>query len=65
MGFKSAREKCGMTQSAVARALGIDQSTICLWEIGKTKPRASLLPKIAELFGCTVDDLLKSNKPKE
>lgn len=58
MGFKNAREKCGMTQQEVARMLGVDQSTVCLWETGKTKPRGSLLPRIAEMYGCSIDDLL-------
>ena len=58
MGFKIAREKCGMTQQDAARAFDTDQSTVSLWETGKTKPRASLLPKIAEVYGCTIDELL-------
>ena len=58
MGFKSAREKTGMTQQEAAKAIGTDQSTVCLWETGKTNPRASLLPKIAEVYGCTIDELL-------
>lgn len=65
MGFKIAREKCGMTQQEAANALGTDQSTVCLWEIGKTKPRASLLPKIAEVYGCTIDELLSPVTPIE
>jgi DNA-binding XRE family transcriptional regulator len=39
--------------------LGVDQSTVHLWEVGKTNPRAALLPKIAQLYHCTVDDLLR------
>ena len=59
MSFKRAREKCGMTQHEVAKHLGIDQSAVCLWETGKTKPRTSQLLKIAELYGCTVEELLR------
>ena len=39
--------------------LGINQSTVHLWEVGKTKPRGALLIKVAELYGCTTDELLK------
>lgn len=59
MSFKKEREKSGLSQQAVASKVGVDQSTVCLWETGKTQPRAKLLPKIAELFGCTVDKLLE------
>lgn len=62
MSFKSAREKVGMSQNEAAKALGIDQSTVCLWEIGKTYPRASLLLKVSELYGCTVEELLKKEE---
>lgn len=58
MSFKKAREKSGLTQQDLAALLGVDQSAVCLWETGKTQPRAKLLPKIAELLHCSVDDLL-------
>lgn len=63
MGFKSAREKCGMTQAEVATALGVDQSAVSLWEIGKTHPRAKLLPLIAKLLGCSIEDLIDTGAP--
>lgn len=58
MGFLSAREKVGLTQREVAEKLGIDQSAVSLWETGKTSPRAAILVKLAELYCCSVDDLL-------
>ena len=58
MKFKTAREKSGMSQQELAQALGVDQSAVCLWETGKTKPRAKLLPTIAKILGCSIDDLL-------
>lgn len=63
MSFKSAREKSGMTQQDLATALDVDQSTVSLWEIGKTRPRAKLLPKIAKLLGVTIDELMTSDAP--
>lgn len=59
MTFQQARQKAGLTQQQAATALGINQATVCLWENGKTAPRAALLPRIAALYHCTVDDLLK------
>lgn len=58
MPIKEKREQKGLTQQQIAQALHIDQSTVCLWESGKTKPRAKLLPSLARLLGCTIDDLL-------
>ena len=62
MSFLSAREKAGLTQREVAEKLNIDQSAVSLWENGKNNPRTALLTAIAELYGCTVDDLLKEDK---
>lgn len=61
MSFLSAREKAGMTQKEVAKTVGVDQSAVSFWETGKTAPRAAILPILAKLYGCTVDELLKDN----
>lgn len=58
MGFLSQRKKSGLSQDAVAEKVGVDQSAVCLWETGKTAPRAAVLVKLAKLYGCTVDELL-------
>lgn len=58
MNYKKLREKSGLTQKELADELGVDQSAVCLWETGKTQPRAKLLPKIAKILGCTVDELV-------
>lgn len=63
MGFKNAREAAGLTQQELATALGVDQSTVCLWETGKTQPRAKLLPQIADLLGCSISTLLSPEIP--
>ena len=65
LGIKKMRERSGITQKELATQLGVDQSTVCLWETGKTQPRAKLLTKIAEIFGCTVDELLSHVAPTE
>ena len=56
--FKKARLRAGLLQKDVADALGVDKSTVCLWETGKTKPRANILPKVAEILNCSVDFLI-------
>ena len=63
MGFKRMREKSGMTQGEVATAVGGDQSAVCLWETGKSHPRAKRPPQIAKLFGCSIEELIDTEHP--
>ncbi|SBV94003.1 putative Xre family DNA-binding protein [uncultured Eubacteriales bacterium] len=58
MGFISARKASGLSQVVVAEQLGVTDAAVSMWETGKTKPRTSLLTKIAALYCCSVDDLL-------
>lgn len=50
------------TQREVAKALGVKPSAVSKWERGLAKPRADKLPAIANLYGCTVDQLLLGDK---
>lgn len=52
------RVNAGLSQERLANLLKVDRSTVAKWETGKSMPRAVLLPKIAKILGCTVDDLL-------
>lgn len=56
-GFEKQRRKAGFTQVQVAEALGVDQCTVSFWENGNSYPRAKLLPEIAKLFNCKIEDL--------
>lgn len=61
MGFKTCRKAANLTQSEVAEKMNVTQAAVHAWETGKWLPRAGLLPIIAELYGCTVDELLKED----
>ncbi len=63
MSLAAARAKEGLSQRAVVATLGITNAAVCLWETGKTMPRAALLPKLAALYDCTVDELLREDEP--
>ena len=59
--LKKFREQAGLKQVEVARKLGLSNSTISMWETGDALPRAELLPKIAKLYNCSVDELLSES----
>mgnify|MGYP001124837328 CR=1 FL=1 len=58
--IKERRMSMGMTQNALANILGVRRTTVSMWETGKSNPRAEMLPKLADLLKCTVDDLVRS-----
>lgn len=55
--LKALRERVGLSQTEVAKALGVQQTTVSMWETGDNMPRAALLPQLAELYQCTINDL--------
>ena len=48
-----------MTQEQAAEALGVSTQTVSRWECNTTLPDVTILPRIAELYGVTIDDLYK------
>lgn len=61
MSIRACRIKVGYSQAELANLIGVSDAAVCMWETGKTAPRAALLPKLAALMNCTVDDLLKDD----
>lgn len=61
MSFRAARENAGYSQSEVAKILCLDQSAIANWELGRNRPRASMLPRIAGVYCCSIEQLLEGN----
>ena len=51
------REKNGFSQQQVAEVVNVSQQAVASWENGLSKPRADLLPRLAALFHCTIDEL--------
>lgn len=54
------RKEKNMTQEDLAGALGVSAQAVSKWENENSCPDISLLTKIADLFGVTVDDLLRN-----
>lgn len=61
-GLRRLREKAGLTQAALAEALGVDRTTVATWEGGRAFPRAELLPGLARLLGCEIGELFEKKE---
>lgn len=60
--MKKYREEKKMTQVEVAEILGVKPATISKYEAGTLEPNIESLKKLAELFGVSVDELLKEDE---
>lgn len=57
VGLAPRRKAAGYTQYSYADALGIDRALVAMYETGRAWPSASRLPAMAELLGCSIDEL--------
>ena len=55
--LREARIAVGLSQKQLADRLGVTQSTVALWEAGKTAPRRTLMPKLAAVLKTSVPAL--------
>lgn len=61
--FKELRQAVGATQSQIAEKLNVAQSTVATWEINENSyPRAEILPVLADLLHCSIDELFGREK---
>ena len=51
------RKALGMTQEALANALGVSNQAVSKWETDQNCPDVQLLPALADLFGISLDTL--------
>ena len=56
------RKEKGLTQEELAQHMGISSQAVSKWENDQTCPDISALPKLARLFGVTVDELLEGKE---
>lgn len=52
------RLAAGLTQSAVAEKLGCTSSAVNQYEKNKRKPSFDIIIKLADIYGCTVNDFV-------
>lgn len=56
--LRALRQQSGMTQSALAEALGVSDRAVSRWETAAALPDVTLLPRLAALLHVSVDALL-------
>ncbi|MDR3313536.1 MAG: helix-turn-helix transcriptional regulator [Oscillospiraceae bacterium] len=56
--IRNLRAERGVTQDALAEALGVSGQAVSKWETGASLPDILLLPRLAGFFGVSVDALL-------
>ncbi len=62
------RVRAGLTQTDVAKVVGVTQGAISAWELGKKKPTVNKLPLLAKLYGVSEQAILSAcmeKKPAE
>ena len=62
MNLREMRLAQKLTQREVAAACGVNQSAVSGWENGTRLSSLKRLCKLAEFYGCTVDEILQPDK---
>ena len=59
----SLRTRADMSQSDLAEATGVSRQSVSKWETGASVPDLDKLVTLSELFGVSLDELVKDEKP--
>ena len=59
MMISSSRKEKGMTQLQLAEMMGVTDKAVSKWERDLSAPDVNTIPKLAEIFGVTVDELMQ------
>ena len=55
------RQQRNMTQEQLAMLLGVSRQSVAKWEAGQSTPEVDKLMKMADLFGCSLDELVNGD----
>ena len=55
------RQKAGMTQAELGEKLNYSDKTVSKWERGESVPDVYVLTRLAEIYGLTVNDLIRDD----
>lgn len=57
--IKRLRSNAGLTQVELAERIGISQGSLSAYESGKDIPSVNTLIRMADVFKCTLDELVE------
>ncbi len=57
MRIRELRQARGLSQARVAEDVGVSKPAVCKWETGVSVPRTELLPLLARVLDCSIDEL--------
>lgn len=59
--LKKEREKKGWSQEYLATKIHVSRQSVSKWETGKNYPSIGVIIDLSDLFGITIDELLRSD----
>lgn len=64
--IRELRQMQGITQAQLAQKMKLKSaSTITMWESGDRNPTSEILPRLADVFGCSIDELYRRDSPEQ
>ena len=63
--ISSLRKKKGMTQTDLAEKMNVTDKAVSKWERNLSYPDVNSIPKLAEILGTTVEELLNAQSKKD
>ncbi|WP_107839134.1 helix-turn-helix domain-containing protein [Metasolibacillus meyeri] len=60
--LKQEREKKGWSQAELAEKIHVSRQSVSKWETGKNYPSIEVIIELSDLFGITIDELLRSDE---
>ena len=63
--ISSLRKKKGMTQNDLAEKMNVTDKAVSKWERNLSYPDVNSIPKLAEILGTTVEELLNAQSKKD
>ncbi len=58
-GLRPRREARRLSQASAARRLGVSRQSYADWEAGRRWPSANILPALAEMCCCSIEELYR------